>query len=594
MLAASVQESASAAAEHVLAFVYVESNVGGASGGHAGLRIDDRVYHYQRFPDGTLRVVRDEWPRFRAVYGELQNRPLHLAYLTVGPEVAERVREHLDRAWAGQEIALGRIERLQEDVSWSAALAAGRLPPALRGAGLLAPVPTDAVAGARLRAAVERAVGSGAVEAALRRVEARLDALARTRQLDLEPLREALQERESLRGLAEERGVDPAVLVVVGGDGAPSLAPPERAALAAFAARLEATIAGLLVSERPDRGFPLSLAIARWHAVARSLASGRLVVLDPFPDDARRVDPERELAPGSAALLAAQARALEGEARRVVLGGAPLDESRFAWLEEAAGRRAELERAAAGLAMRESPGPLLPSRGRSLAPPPALRADAAELHVRAAAALAAEQAELEARFDYRLLTRNCVTELVRTLAGTFPDAAAERAALGGELQAGEGLDSIPFVLFAQVQERLRVARVEDLSSHRGRELARLEREEGYARAYLREANVLTATLYRPLERDGAFLLFTDDVVWPRPLYGLVNLSYGLGSLALGALAAPFDGGREAAWAAQGALFSVPELLFQNVRKGSYEVLPEEPDAASLRSASARSSARSWP
>ena len=577
----------------VFAFVYVESNVGGASGGHAGLRLEDRVYHFQRFPDGTLRLVRDEWARFRRLYGELQNRPLHLAYLAVDPAAEERVREHLDRKWAGQELALARRDRLMQDAAWSAALGAGTPPPPLRGAGLLETGLRDAEPGVRLRAAVERRAGDGAIAAALARAEQRLAAQSGAPELDLEALREALLEREALRALEEGRGVDEAALVEAGGDTAASLTDPERVALAGFAAGLERTLAGLVRSERPDRGYPLALAIARWHAAARSLASGRLLLLDPFPDDARWVVPERELAPGSAALLAERARALEAEARRVLLGAGVPDEARFAWLEESAGRLAELERGAGGGAMRESPGRLLPSRGRRLPPPP-LRADPAALHARAAGALAAAQAGLEARFGYGLLTRNCVTELVRAVAGAFPDAGSLQAALGGELRPGERLGFVPFVFFEQVRERLRVVRLEDLPSHRQRELARLERKEGAARAYLGETNVLTATLYTPVERDGAFLLFTDDAFWPRPLYGVLNLGYGLGSAALGALLAPFDGGREAAFGARGILFSLPELVFQNVRKGSYEVLPEEARARPLRSASARSSARSWP
>jgi hypothetical protein len=47
---------------------------------------------------------------------------------------------------------------------------------------------------------------------------------------------------------------------------------------------------------------------------------------------------------------------------------------------------------------------------------------------------------------------------------------------------------------------------------------------------------------------------------------------GLGGL----FAAPFDGGRELRAGWSGALFSLPELLFCNVRKGTFrDVEPDE-------------------
>jgi hypothetical protein len=92
--------------------------------------------------------------------------------------------------------------------------------------------------------------------------------------------------------------------------------------------------------------------------------------------------------------------------------------------------------------------------------------------------------------------------------------------------------------------------------------------------YLREVNSLTSRIYERRDRDGSFLLFSDDVLWPRPLYGAVNLAWALADGSVGVLAAPLDRGRRVRRAAVGAAFSFPELVFMNVRKGSF-------DAASL-------------
>jgi hypothetical protein len=58
--------------------------------------------------------------------------------------------------------------------------------------------------------------------------------------------------------------------------------------------------------------------------------------------------------------------------------------------------------------------------------------------------------------------------------------------------------------------------------------------------------------------------------------GPANLGYGVVRGLGGLFAAPFDGGRELRAGWSGAFFSLPELLFCNVRKGTFrDVEPDE-------------------
>jgi hypothetical protein len=123
-----------------------------------------------------------------------------------------------------------------------------------------------------------------------------------------------------------------------------------------------------------------------------------------------------------------------------------------------------------------------------------------------------------------------------------------------------------------------VSHVEALPSHRRRALARVRAEDPRLARRLREATTLGSSIYTPRRRDGAFLLFTDDLVWPRPLLGALNLGYALGRGAVGLAAAPFDRAARARAAFSGVLFSVPELVFLNFRKGSFEYVEPEPGA----------------
>ena len=77
-------------------------------------------------------------------------------------------------------------------------------------------------------------------------------------------------------------------------------------------------------------------------------------------------------------------------------------------------------------------------------------------------------------------------------------------------------------------------------------------------------------IYRPRPGDTSFLLFTNDLFWARPAFGLVNLGWALGNGLAGVVTGPLDGGSRLERGLFGALFSLPELAWINVRKGSFD------------------------
>ena len=58
----------------------------------------------------------------------------------------------------------------------------------------------------------------------------------------------------------------------------------------------------------------------------------------------------------------------------------------------------------------------------------------------------------------------------------------------------------------------------------------------------------------------------------RPIFGLFNTAAGIGQSVFGFLSWPFDAGKNLESGATGVLMSLPELLFFNMRKGSYKYL----------------------
>jgi len=535
-----------------LGIVYVRANVGAASGGHAALVAGETVYHLQADGDGRYRIARDEWAHFVHVYAGLQNRPLSIARVEVSRETRERVLDRFAREYVEQEIAAARREALAEDVAWLEARVEGRPAPPLRAAGLLDPKRSADPDALRLREILREPL-----EAALR---SQSEASPHATEKSLEGLRERLALREALLALEHGYGLAPEAIARVPERFDDPLSAPERASLEALASRLERESAELLRSSRPDRGRALLLTQARYTAVRRSLASDRLVLLDAFSghgDDAA-AEAQRPDEP-LRARRAEYAGELLRRGRALVLSGGHSDEPAYNALEASAGLLQRAEAGAPDGALLDLERRKLPSRARSVGVPE-FAGDPGPSLASARARLAELDRDARERWSYDLIRRNCITELARK---------ADEA-LAGRVPADEALGFIPFVFFARVRERLPLSGVAEIPSHRARELARIERESPGALTRFRESTALGSTIYSPRRSDGAFLLFTDDVFWRRPLYGIANLVWAAGYGVYGLAALPFDRGERVSAGVSGAFWSLPELAFENVRKGSFE------------------------
>jgi hypothetical protein len=188
---------------------------------------------------------------------------------------------------------------------------------------------------------------------------------------------------------------------------------------------------------------------------------------------------------------------------------------------------------------------------------------------------------------YDLIQHNCVSEIFRTLevalaGGRTPEAGDELRAwvreestrrLGGYVHPVAGLNFIPFVSSWRVRERWSVTQRNLLPSYRHHRLAEMAASEPGLLVALRESNVLTARTHRSAELEGFFVFFTDTQVPLRPLLGAVNVGAGLLRSALGLVALPFDRGQGLLSGLSGVMYSVPELAFQNIRKGYNDYVP---------------------
>jgi hypothetical protein len=364
----------------------------------------------------------------------------------------------------------------------------------------------------------------------------------------------------------------------------PVLGADARSRLRAQAGQLADDLARLVASPRPDWGQAMLLGMARLAAFEQSLASGRLVLLDALPGDADVLEIDARRRRVLPLLRAAAERDLEA-ARGRALGDASWRELDWSALEVAAARLAELRRAEAGApVLRVDPAAALPEAWARVAPPPlpglAPRELAARLEETSAAARRYRQ-RLEHRDGYHLVTRNCVSEIFRTIEASLADGSPPTASapqeserrLGGYVHPVAGLNFIPFVSSRNVRERYAGVERIWLPSYRRFQLARMGEREPALRVALRESNTFTSTLTRRGAGEGFFVFFTDGSPLLRPLLGLGNVIGALGWSGAGLGLAPFDRGRVLRDGLEGLLFSLPEIAFVNLRKGSNEYVP---------------------
>lgn len=561
--------------------LYIDANVGSSSGGHVALRLEDEVYHFQN-EQGTTRLTRDDWSRFRWVYNDIENRNIETAQLQLRPLDADRLRQHLGLLFIAQQRQTDYLKALEEDISLLETLKTGGQIP-LKERAFFEPKTTPQESLESLRHKLTE--------------QAEPDFLTQERGRLLKTLRN-LHYDETLEGLSLKQPPYPAypptfsekagdlftrelALKVIDGeerlrqsaliDAGPIPSSATRQWLQEYLGALEETIIQGLLSPYPGGGGPLLLALARHQSVALSLARNRLFFLSLFEGEPRQIEANdqeqqrlealflnqltREVMASRAAIFAQQ-KPNEWDYHRMEIGASEINELESA---QKAGRAADFKR---------TPGP---PRGEGQANLSDLLGIGPSLNAALTTAKARRHRFWEwfdDQYGYQLITHNCVTELNRAIQGSFKDS-DERLAFGGHIDPLLSQSFVPYRYFELVRQRYRPLAVIRSPSYRNRQLAALSDHGEDIPIALQESNTLTGTLYRARPKDGRFLFFTEQPAWTRPLFGTANLIYAMAAIGQGLVSLPTDEGRDLESAVSGILFSLPELGGWTIRKGSY-------------------------
>lgn len=613
------------AAGHFVKYLHIAANEGNSSGGHAAIRFDTETFHFQHDSSGILRLQRLDLPAFDHAYTVLGNRPIQESWVEVSADTYGQLLDGFSQALLIQDEQLRILQSRRQDVvlfklllnqnqSDSNALQ-------LKGAGYFAAAPGGSSAGEKpavsqniinLRSLIKSAYGENFIEERIAAAEAALGAMklqaappqpvtlaadiyppysppASAVYLDAAMALSALQLLQTAPDLAPGSYWAPAADLF-------RLSPQESLYLTSFAAKLTRDLLNLVNSSRSDWGFPFIAGMARLASIEASVNSGHLTFLDIFP-----VRQTNMPVTGDRRYLQACKNEAEKQfslQRQEFFSGSELREADFAALELLGNKFMESEYA---LAHDIQPRPLpeipLPARPARLPALPLPAMSRAELQQELAAARTAEKNYAEAvagLYEYDIFTKNCVTGIfaainrmmaraaavnkktVQTATPAAADAARAESLdrLGGYIDPLQGLNFIPAISAGKVDSSYRVAAQRKIPSYRQTRLAAMESQENALLVFLREANTITSTIYRPNKNDSTFLFFTDDTFLLRPVFGAVNLLAGLGGSLLGLAVTPLDGPDRLYMGGKGILFSLPELFFINLRKGTIDYAAE--------------------
>ena len=581
MLNAAIEPAA-----HTVSILYIESNTGDSSGGHAAVKIGDDVFHFQHGEEGLLLLHRDKWDPFRFYYNDLGNRTMYQAGLSLPPGAAEKVHECFIRLLIEQEGRLSTLHNLRQDQSLLNAFKNGDEPGGIKGAGFfLHGNNSGGHAADILRQEIAQRFGAEFLSATRDELAQKLSHLPDAgpdQAFTLTPYREQLELFEAVSVLEARRGVNPAALISVpcghGNVKTCRLTPRETESLKQWAAFFKKSVFTLLESRRPDRGFPLMLATARFLAVQRSIEHGVLFVLDSFPVDAATVNPVLEA--GSRKTLeevSDRARKRLDEQRVRLFSKKNIDEARWCGFENMASRWSEFMACVHGKErMRVYSGISVPNRPGIVelpSPPPQFKVKVMLETV--SRSFSISLSEFQQDTGYNLINRNCVTELFRVISDALSGEQCHDGIPCLSPEQKEAMDSMSFIpwrMFQQVSDTLPTKDIICYPSWRQRQLSSMYSKEDPVTVYLRECNTITSSIYQDGRQDSAFLLFTEEHIIPRPLFGAINIAWSLPRTCLGLITWPVDSGYMLKSGAMGTLFSLPELLFVNIRKGSFSFI----------------------
>ena len=564
-------------------FIYIDANIGHSSGGHSALKLDDEVYHFQYYPDGIFRLVRDTWEDFTFVYNIMDNRNMVIHKTGLKKTSHDILVQEFNSYYLIQQKHISNLIMLREDIRLLEAYLDNR-EYALPFYGYFTTDENDSSLD-RLRSLA----GLGAL--ANKKYELyRILKKSRPTTIHLDNINSAeyplhlssywswhhnniLLKIKLIEAIETGAGLKPmSYFEANSAPGRASLSKENKLLLQKEVARLEKNIIALLAADH-DSSPALAVNLARYLVLQKSVTENRLYIL-------KCTSQYSSLITGDSSEDKQTAQALQKEVFAWYYGRLEqffqnITDENWNKLEDAANRNYELTYLInRNVPLRLTFEKLLPEKRGDVILPPALDpAINPELLFSLREQEKGYFAALQKLYNYHLVRKNCSTELFERL-NEIKDRHSELAEEFGSFTRKK-MRFIPFYASRLWKKNMADVVTEKRDSYRIYKVKKMKEKENSLWVGLREGNTLTSTVYRYNNDDSFFVFFTDQTRAFRPLFGIANLAAGIFETTAGFFTLPFDKGDHLQKGIRGVFFSMPELFFFNIRKGSFQFLDSQ-------------------
>ncbi len=575
----------------VIEYLYIDSNTGQSSGGHTAIKVGSLVYHFQHYPDKIFRIVRESWNEFRFIYGVIDNRTIRSSKIEVSDHTYNLVRDNLNKIYLIQNKHLTNYSNFFNDRVLLEAFKDKENLIKLRGAGYFSEYKKNNPDLAILSKLIEEKHGQGFVNRKIDEARKKI----RYFKIFINPLKNRTENprkdefpfsdetfsenhintihfNEAFHILKEGNDLKPQSYFM--SEEPKTLSDTQREKFISYSKEIESQITDLVNSHRKGAGYSLLVAIARYMVVKKSIQESKLYFLDCF--GSRHVLVSRKAIQDSVSAFPLQKEsfAFYKIMLEKIFQKDNFDEFDYGLLEDSANRHAEMNKGIYGFEpIRTTYERLLPYKEKEIQFE--MPAGYSENEIEVLLQLAKEKEELYLRklqkiYDYNLFSRNCVTEIFDTLNSFFEHGKIEsKFRLGGYIDGKDSFVFVPFYSSHAVNRKYKIHKIEDFYSYRRSKLKEMKITENNIKVFLRESNIFTSSFYKRNPDDSFFIFVTDDNILPRPIFGLVNFAAGVAETLYGIIMLPFDKGDHFLKGVQGMFFSLPEIFFFNIRKGTF-------------------------
>ncbi|WP_201029141.1 hypothetical protein [Leptospira weilii] len=578
-------------------FIYVDANIGQSSGGHTGIRVGNKVYHYQFFPDDIFHLIRETYDDFAFDYNIISNRTSVLTRLKLTQKEVSILESELNHLYLVQFRHLQNLEMLKKETKFLEELNSPEKKIGLRATAYFTPEGKSKLT-KDLKAKLTAALGRNFLNHLEQTLKDEIlfpnNELLR---MEFPPLPEKMSRdkfpffkpgsylkfRDILEGillcqiLEEEWSLNDEFII---SNTKESLTEQEKTLLENFNAKQTEGLIQILSERDPGWAYSALVTLGRLHTIEESVRTGTPTFLSSFPDNPQIVYQENSDDTQALQHITEETSAIVSLARKKISALKELTEKEYQIWEDASNRAFELQKGiGTAIPIRVTWGKLLPQRENKFLIPMRLPENSvlAEYLKLAKARELEYHVRLKKIYPFHLLFENCTTEVLKNVQDSFD---RKKIPFPSEkIDFGFSLAFIPFYASHWISDNWKNEGKKIFLSYRRKKLSELLKQNPSWKTHFKESLTFSSSIYKSNREDHFFLLFTDDVFWVRPFYGIVNLTTGLGATLIGILALPLDKGERFQKGFQSLFFSFPELAFFNIRKGTFPMvsIKEIPD-----------------